>query len=312
MITIDKNSFFPLKWLAALQTKQTLPRSSQSPLHVALGPSQKATHPVQAALHGVQHRPSKPHSEIIGLYDSSQIENNLRKSGSLSSACALVGMCEDGLPFILDFSNPAPGSLLIAGDFGSGKKSLIDSLLASSARLSRPDEVKIFTVSEKLEPSPAGFEKQSMQASSLDFESFPALISTFADEISYRKKNPLNTPVHILVVYDLLALVARLDTETLSIFHKIIKHGPRNGLWTIAGLNSCDIPVLEPRILESFRTHLICSIQNKKLIHELSGSRKLNPRDLEFGSQFFIRYGEEWLKSWICQPQTDQRMEVGQ
>lgn len=311
MITIDKRSIFPIKWLEEIQLNRFLPGDH---LEKKSGdnPQQKhALHPIKTVFQGIQRRSLRSRGNLTGLFDSGHIEEELRQSGLLSTSCALVGMCEDGLPFILDFTNPAPGSLLVAGDTGSGKRQLIDSLLQSISRFNNPSRFKIQHVSQEAENIQVTSSEDILSDHSLDTETLATLIRSFSAEIELRKKNNLEDhPVQILVVDDLLALVARMDTETLSLFHRIIKHGPRNRLWTIAGLNSCDIPVLEPRILEAFRTHLICGIQDRKLAHELSGNRRLNTRDLEFGSQFFVPYGDQWLRSWICQPSIEQGMEA--
>jgi hypothetical protein len=302
MITLDKRSIFPTKFLEAIQLSRYFPSidltaSSSERRHAK--PREKQAHTI---LQGLHRQVFKSRNEIARLYDAGQIEAELRLSGELSPTCALVGICEDGLPFILDFSNPAPGSLLIAGDAGSGKRLLINSLLASACRFNQPGKIKVTRIIQESDEIQIDSDDAFQEVVSADSQSVAVLFKSFIGEIEQSKKNGADDQVHLFIISDLLALVARMDTGTLSLFQKIIKHGPRYRLWTIAGLNSCDIPVMEPKVLEAFRTHLICAIQNRKLVQELSGTRKLNTRNLEFGSQFFVPYGDQWLRSWICQP----------
>lgn len=310
MITIDKRLFSPFKWLEDTQLKRLLPGLEAAIFPDEINHQNQAANPIKAAFLGLQRWATRPRSELPGLYDSQQIEDELRKSGTLSSSCALVGICEDGLPIIIDFTNPAPGSLLIAGDKGSGKKQLIESVLASVSRFSQPGQVKIIMISQETEEIQVNVGEESRREFSLDTGSIADLVRSFAEEIERRKINHLEEQVQLFVNNDLLSLVAMMDTQTLSLFNKIIKHGPRYRLWTLAGLNSCDIHLLEPRILEAFRTHFICGIQDKKLAHEFSGNQRLNTRNLDFGSQFFVPYGDQWLRSWICQPSVEQEMEA--
>jgi hypothetical protein len=312
MITINKSTIFSMKWAEKIHFDRLLPV-----FHLNSSPGNKSQNKLaglsfRRMIQNVPFWQSRTPSDETGIYDSSQIEAELRQSGSLSSTCALLGVCEDGLPFILDFSNPAPGSILIAGDTGSGKSLLLDCIAGSSSRVSQPDLVNITWVSQE--------ESGDFQISSVkeflgeiaeNTKQLPALMKSILEEMDQRKKNCLENQVHLFFINDLLALVAGMDTETLSMFYRIIRHGPRYRLWTVAGLNSHDIPALEPRILDAFRTHLICGIQDKKLVQELSGNCRLNTNSLNFGSQFFVPYGEQWLRSWICQPSAGQGMEVG-
>ena len=102
MITLDKHSFSLTKWLESLPFDQYLPGFNLHPLSDQEGSirqGRSASNLIFQSLHRWAH---KPDSEIAKLYDASQIEIALRQSGELSPTCALVGMCEDGLPFILD------------------------------------------------------------------------------------------------------------------------------------------------------------------------------------------------------------------
>lgn len=311
MITIDKRLFSPFKWLEDTQQKRFLTRLEATTSPDKINLHNQAAHPLKLAFQGVQRWVARPRNEIASLYDSRQIEEELRKSGALASACALIGMCEDGLPILLDFTNPAPGSLLIAGDTGSGKRQLIDSVLASVSRLSQPGQVKITMISQETEEIQVRVSQEDQENFALDARSLAGMIRSYAEEIEQRKSKILDDQVQLFVINDLLHLVAMMDTEILSLFNKIIKHGPRYRLWTIAVLNSCDILALEQRILEAFRTHFICGMQDKRLAHNLSGNRRLNTHNLNFGSQFFVPYGDQWLRSWICQPSVEKEMEVG-
>ncbi len=311
MITIDKRLFSPFKWLEDTQLKRLLPGLEASTPPDEFNLQNQAAHPLKIAFQGLQRRVARPRNEMASLYDSHQIEEELRKSGALASSCALVGICEDGLPIILDFTNPAPGSLLIAGDPGSGKRQLIDSVLASVSRLSQPGQVQITVISQETEEIQVGVGKENQENYALDTRSLAQMIRSYAEEIEQRKSKILDDQIQLFVINDLLRLVAMMDTEILSLFNKIIKHGPRYRLWTIAGLNSCDIPALEQRIVEAFRTHFICGMQDKRLAHGLSGNRRLNTHNLNFGSQFFVPFGDQWLRSWICQPSIEKEMEVG-
>ena len=75
----------------------------------------------------------------------------LDQTGPLPPHSVILGICEDGLPFLFDLTNPAPGSLLIVGDEGSGKSRLVRSVLASAMQLSKPNQLS-FSIITKSRP----------------------------------------------------------------------------------------------------------------------------------------------------------------
>jgi len=81
-------------------------------------------------------------------------------------------------------------------------------------------------------------------------------------------------------------------------------------VWIIASLSSENAPDLNPRLLDAFRTHLVCGIINRRLAKTLCGDSRLNTRDVDFGNQFFVPYGDQWLRSWICKAQEPAAREV--
>ena len=238
-----------------------------------------------------------------GLKDPREIENELLQAGTLKPYSALLGICEDGLPFILDFTNPAPGSFLIGGDEGSGKGLLMSSVLASAIRLNQPGNMTFHLVAQDQDRYSSVTETAHCQNHiTFDDPRLSEVIDSLTEAIETRKRNGPQDPAILLVIDDLAGLIAALEPKTLSRFYGLIKHGPRYRIWIIAGLAAHDAPIVEPQILQAFRTHLICGIKNRKLAQLLSDDHGLNSRDLAYGDQFFVPYGDQWLRSWICQP----------
>ncbi len=56
---------------------------------------------------------------------------------------ALLGACEDGLPFLFDLTNPAPGAVLVTGDAAGGKTRLLHSILHSACRMNTPESAHL-------------------------------------------------------------------------------------------------------------------------------------------------------------------------
>lgn len=298
MITTQKQSLFGNKW-----RKNTL--SDQN----AGGTQAPSVAPLSSLLKSVQTHFSTPRIALPVMYDPIQIEAELCKNGNLSPKSALLGMCEDGLPFVMDFSNPTPGSLLIAGDPGSGKSRLLRSLLDSASRLINPETIQIIRAVE----SPSSENSAGELDPNIEQEtkqSLPDQISALATRIETRKKNPAPNQLIIYVIQDLFAFIASLDKDTLTTFVKVVKHGPRYQIWTIASFSPESRQMINAQILDAFRTHLLCGILDRKAASYVSGDSRLNTRKLEKGMQFYVPYGDRWLRSWICPPSPKREMEA--
>lgn len=243
------------------------------------------------------------------------LEAVLEQTGELAPFSALLGLCEDGLPCLLDLTNPAPGSLLVVGDAQSGKTHLIQSLLASVTRLNTAEQVSYHLVVR----NPLEFQSQALARHCRDIlpsgdPQIPGLLLDLSREVQARRRNGVQKaaerPAVMLCIDDLAGMLQGLDADGVARLHWLAKHGPRSRVWIIASLSSENAPDLNPRLLDAFRTHLVCGITNRRLAKYLCGDTRLNTRDVDFGNQFFVPYGDRWLRSWICKAQEAAAKEV--
>jgi FtsK/SpoIIIE family len=227
-------------------------------------------------------------------------------ASDLPDHAALLGLCEDGLPFLLDLANPAPGAILIVADPHSGKTSLLRSILASAVRMSAPESVAFNIIA--VQPDEYSSLKAAPHCQSVYPVEDPAvgdLIADLVTTIEARKRRGPADPALILVIDDLAALPPFLDEQAYNRLYWLIRHGPRYQVWTIASLPSPQIEQVDPRFLTAFRTRLFGYMSNERLAHHLASDAALTPRILEQGRQFLIPYTGEWMRFWICEPGQD-------
>jgi hypothetical protein len=72
-------------------------------------------------------------------------------------------------------------------------------------------------------------------------------------------------------------------------------------IWTIAALPSALAQQVEPRYLTAFRTRLFGYMRDERLACRLANDDSIAARDLEKGRQFYVPYGGDWLRFWICE-----------
>jgi hypothetical protein len=244
---------------------------------------------------------------------SSQPENTLQppsltellaQTGPLPPQSVLLGICEDGLPFLFDLTNPAPGSLLIVGDLGSGKTRLVKSVLASARCLSKPNQLSYSIIT----PDASQYQEE-MQAPeycrhflSPEEISTARLIESLAQQAERRRR--ANTPgtLMLLVIDDLAACVQALDDEQFRRLYWLIKHGPRSRIWVLATFDPASLEWIDERILDAFRTRLMGSITDPELAAYLAVDERFSSGGFAAGSQFCVPFGDDWIRFWICDP----------
>ena len=169
-----------------------------------------------------------PHwSSFLGQPTLADALNGLNLD-NLPEHAALLGACEDGLPFLIDLANPVPGAILIAGDTRSGKTALIRSILASVQEMDSPEQV-IFTIFTAQPDEYRLFNASANCQIILPFESkaIAGQIASLKEAAEKRKHLGPEDPCLILAIDDISTLLSFLDETGFASLYWLIRHGPR-------------------------------------------------------------------------------------
>jgi hypothetical protein len=228
------------------------------------------------------------------------LQTLLRKIGPQPPYSVLIGLCEDGLPFLFDLSDPSPGTILITADRQSGKTRLLQSILTSTSQLNSMEEVNFYLITSHPD------ESQSVQQHGhcLDIlrpeeRAASALVLDFAAIANQRRSGREFGPAMILAIDDLASLGQQLDQKETRYLQWLLQYGPQSRVWTVATLESERVRQVDRRLVPSFGTRLIGKIASPGLANLLSGYPDPVCESLEAGSQFCVLYGNEWIRFWI-------------
>lgn len=226
----------------------------------------------------------------------------VEESGPLSLYSLILGTCEDGLPFLLDLTNPAPGSILIGGDAGSGKGELLYSLLTSAVLLNAPDLVHFNLISPDLDRfAGISYTEHCQDAAEPDSLTAADLLAELHALSEHRRRGGPEGPAIVMAIYNLAACLGAMDEASFEHLYKLTKHGPRARIWVIATLNSGDLDAIDPRLLDAFRTRVLGRTASDADTVYLAGDAWAPAGDLEAGQQFCVPFGDEWIRFWLAE-----------
>jgi hypothetical protein len=301
MLTLDERLLVGLKVLERLRpsskarrgsptrSEMSLPSFSSNPLETRQSTSPDPAEPSQA-------------DSPEGLLS---LEALLERMGELPPDSMILGLCDDGLPFLVDLINPAPGSLLILGDEGSGKTRLLRAVLASAALQNPPGQVSFYlAASQPHLYSDLGHLDHCRLVMYTDDASFGEVIQELAHVVESRRRDRFDGPAILLAIDDLAAALRSLGEFSVTLLYWLIRHGPRARVWTLATFSSQHAEEIDQRFLAAFRSRLVGYMAEPALAASLTGDGDLATWELKKGEQFYLPYGQEWLRFRICDPKS--------
>lgn len=224
------------------------------------------------------------------------LKNTLEKVGVFSPYSLVLGKCDDDLPLLLELSNPAPGSIMISGDQGSGKTRLVHAIVESGSILNSREHFQFHIIaSEPGKYSALSHHEGCQQVLAVDNDQPKKCIEKLAELVERRQRLGPSDPAIVLIIDDLSTLSDSMDYEQALHLLRVIKHGPRSWIWTIAIIPSDRLGSVHEKILTGFRTRLIGKISSTILAAALTGEDYSPVTDLDSGSQFCVPVKDNWI-----------------
>jgi hypothetical protein len=232
------------------------------------------------------------------------LEEVLEEFHPLPAYSLLLGLCEDGLPLILDLTDPSAGSFLIAGDHAQTNFNLLYSLLTSAYLVNTPEEVNLHLISP-LADDLVELHKQS--AFKISFNSAHPECEIVVEEmvnLVHQRQGTMDIqPVHILAVDGLDLLFQTLSPKAKYWFGWLAENGPEVGLWLIATVESGKMMKFHHDVIHGFPSRILGNIQSPRMARSLSGLSRNRLDDLIPGEQYYVRSVSGSHVIWMLQPE---------
>jgi hypothetical protein len=212
---------------------------------------------------------------------------------------ALVGICDDGLPLLLDLKNPASGSILMVGDPAAANRPLLRSLLASAVILNTVEEVQLYLITS----DGADFAEFQEVPGALEIINphEPEVLELIWHLTCRAQQQPYGRQaqgVEVMLIEDLEALTAQLDPQVRSELDWLVEVGPQAGVWVIAVLDAARLGEICDSQRTAFRTQLMDAV-DRGLLEAVAGAATEMDSELDPGAQYCARRAGDAIPFWL-------------
>jgi hypothetical protein len=193
--------------------------------------------------------------------------------GSFPPYSLVIGLCNDGLPFMLSLDNPKPGSILVVGNDSTKTIQLLKVITLSACILNIPQNVSICVISNNRNEFARlqGFPHCEGILSPYDRNAGEMIIE-FAS-IAEQRRSGRERGGRILLVIDDLSSCDNLisDYSVYLNLKSLIMRGPKSGIWPIISIPSHSVDDANPQLLRSFGAYIFGKPSQKLTISSNSG-----------------------------------------
>jgi hypothetical protein len=225
----------------------------------------------------------------------------------LPAYSALLGLCDDDLPLLLDLTEPDSGSVLLLGDSAGANRLHLKAILHSVFELNTMEEVNIHMISNASRSFAELHAQEHMKVSlEPDMAAAVELVEELANLAELRRVGRSIDPIQVLAIDEIDNLMRHLDAEHKRLLHWLIEFGPQAGVWVIATLDNAHNTNMLRAMNEAFGTLVLgCSVDARGLRHAMRQPEQLAA--LALGAQAIVPTAERDFRIWIPSLEEDRQ-----
>jgi energy-coupling factor transporter ATP-binding protein EcfA2 len=202
-----------------------------------------------------------------------------------------LGVASDELPVLLNLHDSIPGPLLIIGDSGSGKTSLLQVIARAAERMHEPEKVQFGALTNHPDEW-SGFDE--IPNSVGIFPIYHRASEDFILSLASWAHGNKSSRQSVLLLLDDLETVPGMEMDAVQNLRWLLLRGPSRRVWPIITLSSDRISDMEPW-LDAFRTRIFGNMRNTNHINKLDVEHA-HLESLSSGSEFALGEGDHWLR----------------
>lgn len=203
----------------------------------------------------------------------------------------LLGICQDGLPLLLDLEHYQCGPLLVTGSHTNSMRAFMNSVLGSGRLINPPELVDYILIT----PNSSAFEKEIISASHREIlhpadRSAHELVMLLSALVEQRNTGRQRGPTLILAIEDLDTLIRYMNQDVYAHFLWLLREGPFARVWPIATLHAGSRLFTDFKIESLFDTRILVSdiTSGSRLSSGIGGKRDSDYHQVITGGHTFF------------------------
>ena len=193
-----------------------------------------------------------------------------------------VGVDEEGQPVWLRFANHRHGHVLIAGEVGAGKTSLLRTIATALALTSRQAQCQL----QILDPAwdgttrlhmtdypllPLGYLPHMMTDPAFGVEACASLLHFLAEEMTYRRRERMTLPRIVILMDHITTYLEDGGTQPKSDLYRLLQYGAQAGIHLVLAADRPDSPLLDSTLKASITMRLIGRLSDAAVARRVAG-----------------------------------------
>ncbi len=213
---------------------------------------------------------------------------------------APIGVANGGAPVLLRFAAGHTSHILIAGEPGAGKTSLLRAIAAGLALTNRQSGLQIQIMDPAYPASansnhallPLAYLPHMLSDPALDIEACSAVIRFLAEEMTYRRRERVQVPRIVVLIDHVLAYLENVDHEARNDLFRLLQYGAPAGIHSVMATDRPESPLLDSTIRASLSARLIGRTSDATAARRIAGV-PLDQATLLYGEGDFLAVNGE-------------------
>jgi len=182
----------------------------------------------------------------------------LNSFGPFPPYSLLVGVCRDGLPFMISLENPKSGSILVVGKNSDEKTQILKTISLSASLINNPKLFSVFVITNKADRYADLIKYPHCQGLLTPYERAAGeMVIEFASIAEQRRSGRERGGVIMLLIDDFQSFTSMLSDYSVYLNLKtLVTIGPNSGIWPIISIKPGDVHTTKGQLLRSFGTYI--------------------------------------------------------
>jgi len=218
---------------------------------------------------------------------------------ALPPTTVALGLAEGGQPVLLRFGANRTRHVLVAGEPGAGKTSLLRALAAGLSLTNRQSALQLLVLDPRgldndaatgaLHPlRPLGYLPHMLTDPTGTPEDCGTILHFLAQEMEYRRRERVVSPRIVALIDHVVTLVDEAGPETRHDLLRLIQHGAAVGIHLVMATDQASAPILLDRTLRAgLSMRIVGRLRDTEAAHKAAG-RPLDQASLLYGQGDFL------------------------